>query len=114
MTRSEKLLLCTGLLVIAAAILYETIRVPDLYPASVPQTDPAVTVSTSVSRYAVNVNAATAAELAGVRGISEELAQRIVDARRENGRFASVEDLLQVPGIGEKTLEQIRPYVTTE
>ena len=114
MTRSEKRLVCVGLLVIAAAILYETIRVPDLYPTSLPQTDPVSTVSSVVSRYAVNVNEASAEELAGVRGITEELAMRIVDDRSENGRFASVEDLQRVTGIGPKTLEQLRPYLTTE
>lgn len=114
MTRGEKRLVCVGLLVVAAGILYETIRVPDLYPAMIPQTDPVSAVSTAVSRYAVNVNAASAEELAGVRGISEELAQRIVDDRNENGRFFSMEDLLRVSGIGPKTLEQIMPYLTTE
>ena len=114
MTRSEKRLVSVGLLVIAAAILYETIRVPDIYPTSQPQTDPVSASSTIVSRYAVNVNEASAEELAGVRGITEELARRIADERSENGRFSSVDDLLRVPGIGEKTLEQLRPYLTTE
>ncbi len=100
---------------IAAGILYETIRVPDLYPTSAAQTDPVTAVSESiVSRYAVNVNEATAQELAGVRGITEELALQIVLERSENGRFSSVDDLLRVPGIGAKTVERLRPYVTTE
>ena len=114
MTRSEKRLVCVGLLVIAAGILYETIRVPDLYPVTVPQTDPVAAVSTSVSRYAVNLNEASAAELAGLAGITQELAQRIADDRSENGRFSSVDDLLRVKGIGPKTLDRLRPYVTTE
>ncbi len=108
------MLVCVGLLVVAAGILYETICVPDLYPVSSAQTDPAPTVSTSVSRYAVNLNEASAAELAGLAGITEELAQRIADDRSENGRFSSVDDLLRVKGIGPKTLDRLRPYVTTE
>lgn len=108
------MLVCVGLLVIAAGILYETIRVPDLYPVTVPQTDPATVVSSAVSRYAVNLNEASAAELAGLAGITEELAQRIADDRSENGRFSSVDDLLRVKGIGPKTLDRLRPYVTTE
>ena len=114
MTRSEKTLVCVGLLVIAAGILYETIRVPELYPASTAQTDPVSAVSTTVSRYAVNVNEASAEELIGVRGITQELAQRIVDERSENGRFTSPDDLQRVKGIGPKTVEQLRPYITTE
>ncbi len=114
MTASEKILVCAGLLVVAAGILYETIRVPELYPTSLPQTDPVSAVPTSVSRYAVNINEASADELMGLRGITEELAQRIMDDRSENGRFTSAEDLLRVKGVGPKTLEQLLPYITTE
>ncbi len=114
MTRSEKRLVCVGLLVIAAGILFETVRAPDLYPVSSPQTDPTTAVSTSVSRFAVNINEATVEELMGVRGITEDLARRIVDDRNENGRFETTEDLMRVQGIGAKTYEQLRPYLTTE
>ncbi len=114
MTVSEKILVCVGLLTVAAGILYETIRVPELYPVSVPQTDPVSAVSTAVSRYAVNINEATVEELAGVRGMTQTLAQRVVDDRNENGRFGSVDDLLRVSGIGPATLETLRAYLTTE
>jgi len=39
------------------------------------------------------------------------LAERIIAYRREIGGFRSVDDLLDVPGIGEKKLAKIRPYV---
>lgn len=39
------------------------------------------------------------------------MAQRIVQWRASNGRFTSVDDLLAVPGIGEKTLESLRALV---
>ncbi len=60
----------------------------------------------------VNVNTATAAELEALPGIGEVLAQRIIDHRTEHGPFASVEDLLDVSGIGEAILEDIRDLVT--
>ncbi len=40
------------------------------------------------------------------------MAQRIIDWREANGRFTSVEDLLAVPGIGDKLLESLRDLVT--
>jgi len=60
----------------------------------------------------VNINTADAATLAqGVNGIGPSKAQAIVDYRTANGQFASIEDLVQVQGIGVKTLDRIREFV---
>lgn len=68
-------------------------------PAAAPQDD------------LVDLNTAEAAELEDLPGIGPALAQRILAWREENGRFASVEDLLAVPGIGEKLLSGLRDAV---
>ena len=47
-------------------------------------------------------------------GIGETLASFILDERKENGSFYFPEDIMQVKGIGEKKLEQIRPGLHTE
>jgi len=47
-----------------------------------------------------------------VRGIGETLAKRIVAFREEHGPYSRTEDLMKVQGIGEKSLEKIRPHVT--
>jgi competence protein ComEA len=60
----------------------------------------------------VNVNTATAAELETLPGIGEVTAQAIIDHRTENGPFTSVDQLLDVTGIGDVTLENIRDLVT--
>lgn len=59
----------------------------------------------------INLNTATEADLVRLPGIGPALARRIVEYRRQIGGFKSVEQLLEVKGIGEKKLEQIRPYV---
>ncbi|MFN2250540.1 MAG: helix-hairpin-helix domain-containing protein [Anaerolineae bacterium] len=59
----------------------------------------------------VNVNTATAAELEALPGIGPALAGRIVAHRQANGPFETTDDLLQVSGIGEKTLERFRDRV---
>ena len=59
----------------------------------------------------VNVNTATPEQLAMLPGIGESKAQAILAARDERGRFESVEELLEVKGIGERALERIRPFV---
>ena len=60
----------------------------------------------------VNVNSATNAELETLPGIGEVIAQAIVDHRTENGPFTSVDQLVDVSGIGDVTLENIRELVT--
>jgi competence ComEA-like helix-hairpin-helix protein len=63
------------------------------------------------NRYTVNANTADEVELAQLPGIGPAMARRIVDQRREHGPFTSVEDLLDVPGIGRATLESMRPHL---
>lgn len=60
----------------------------------------------------VNINTATAYQLTLLPGIGNTLAERIIAYRTENGSFSSVEDILNVSGIGDKKLEQIRDYIT--
>lgn len=59
----------------------------------------------------IDLNAATQAELETLPRIGPALAQRILDWREENGRFRSVEDLMAVPGIGEKLLAGVQDKV---
>lgn len=56
----------------------------------------------------IDLNAATQADLETLPRIGPALAQRILDWREQNGRFRAVEDLLAVPGIGDKLLAGIR------
>lgn len=59
----------------------------------------------------IDVNKADITELMTVPGIGKVMAQRIIDFRKEHGPFSRVEDLLKVKGIGEKSLEKLKPYV---
>jgi len=60
----------------------------------------------------VNLNTATVADLDTLPRIGPAMAQRILDFRDANGPFASVEDLRNVTGIGEKTFEGISALIT--
>jgi len=59
----------------------------------------------------VNVNKASAEQLALLPRVGPSIAARIVEFREENGEFAAPEDLMLVRGIGEKTFELLEPYV---
>ncbi len=66
----------------------------------------------ATTQVAVDVNAATEQELTAVPGIGKSIARRIVEFREKNGPYQRVDDLLKVQGIGEKSLQKLRPYVT--
>ncbi|MBN3860018.1 hypothetical protein GKC56_05800 [Neisseriaceae bacterium PsAf] len=55
---------------------------------------------------AVNINTATQKELETLAGIGPVKAKAIINYRRQNGDFMSVKEIMNVPGIGEKTYLQ--------
>ncbi|MCF0234304.1 MAG: helix-hairpin-helix domain-containing protein [Thermoguttaceae bacterium] len=60
--------------------------------------------------FLVDINSAPKSELTNLPKIGPALAERIIEYRESVGGFATVDDLLEVKGIGEKTLERLRPY----
>lgn len=82
-------------------------------PESLP-TEPAEPETTVYPEpaYPLNINTASAQDLAFLPSIGQTIAQRIVDYREANGDFSELTDLLLVQGIGETRLEQMLPYIT--
>ncbi len=62
----------------------------------------------------ININTADVTTLDTLPGIGPTIAQRIITYRQTNGPFARIEDIMQVPGIGESTFARIRDLITTE
>jgi competence protein ComEA len=60
----------------------------------------------------IDINKAPVSELVKINGIGNAKAQAIIEYREKNGSFKSVDELTMVNGIGEKTLERLRPQVT--
>lgn len=60
----------------------------------------------------ININTASAAQLKTLKGIGDVKAQAIIDYRDAHGDFSRIEDITEVKGIGEKTFEKIRDYIT--
>ena len=65
-----------------------------------------------VTESKVNINTANKSELASINGISETIAEKIIEYRETNGYFKSLEEVMLVSGIGTKTYEKIRDFIT--
>jgi competence protein ComEA len=63
-------------------------------------------------RARININSATAEELEALPSIGEVIAARIIAYREQNGPFRSVDDLIHVEGISDRTIDEIRNLVT--
>jgi comEA protein len=89
----------------------EQILVGMVAPATTPQPGASTTGPDSPGVQRVDLNAATQDQLEALPQVGPVTAQAIIAWRNENGRFTSVDELLDVTGIGDKTLAQLRPYV---
>ncbi|HQO08998.1 MAG TPA: helix-hairpin-helix domain-containing protein [Clostridiales bacterium] len=65
----------------------------------------------TVSKKLVNINTASAEELAGLKGIGKKIAGEIVKFRNENGPFNTAEDIMKVKGIGDSKYSKIRDFI---
>jgi comEA protein len=93
------LIVCVGLVLGGAAYAAE--------PKTTPKEEPKL-------EGFLNINTATIEEFQMLPGIGEATAKNIVEYRKVNGPFQSVDDLLKVKGIGEKRLKDIKPYCRLE
>lgn len=66
----------------------------------------------ATSNELVNINTADADKLATLKGIGPALAQRIIDYRNQNGGFKSIDEIINVSGIGEKKFAAFKDKVT--
>jgi competence protein ComEA len=90
-------MIVTGLVVAMAALLTAS---------------PGLAAAKAAPAEKVNINTATIEELTTLPGVGPTLAGRIVEYREKAGQFTSVEELLNVKGIGEKNFEKIADWLT--
>lgn len=83
-------------------------KIPESTGTEQPRPDSAITPAK------LDLNTATAAQLELLPGIGPAIAKRIIDYRDEHGKFAALESLDAVKGIGPKTIARLRPLVTVQ
>lgn len=59
----------------------------------------------------VNINIANKEQLTGLPEVGPVTAERIIQYREDYGEFNTIDDLLNIPGIGPKKLEKIQPFI---
>lgn len=113
LSKGEKLAVLLTALLLAAAVVflctwesgagrYSLSAMPEPTPAPTPVPTPLL----------VDLNTATAQELDQLPGIGEVLSERIVAYRTENGPFQTIEEIMDVDGIGESVFADLSPYIT--
>jgi competence protein ComEA len=89
----------------------EQIDIPYSAGASIVIPTPGIEVITSSSEL-IDINTAAQFELESLPGIGPTTAQKIIEYREANGPFASIEDIVNVSGIGPGTFERIKDLIT--
>ncbi len=75
-------------------------------------TNDACISSTATDNQLININTADEKELQNINGVGEAKAKAIIEYREENGLFTTIEDIKNVPGIGDSLFEKIKTYIT--
>lgn len=97
------------LLVLICCLVSAVTAVPAMATDQVSGQPPAVRQQQPIK---IDINTANVTQLATLPGIGPGIAAAIVAHRQANGNFKSVDDLLDVKGIGQKKLEKIKPYLS--
>ena len=105
-SRSAQAALVAFVVCVVGLVAYRT------YGSRVNAARPADDVSPPPAVKPVDLNTADRAELRQLPGVGPTMADAILAHRREVGQFHSVDDLNAVHGVGEKTLEKLRPLLT--
>lgn len=67
---------------------------------------------TTKIKYPININLASIEELLNIKGLGEKKASSIIKYREEHGNYESIEDIKKVDGIGDKLFESIKEFIT--
>jgi comEA protein len=120
-TRNEKnvVIFLAGGLVLGTAAQWVESKFRPMPSTAVRFETPAIpprdtTIAAPAKIRTVRINTASVRELNAIPGIGPVLAERIIGFRVERGAFSRIEDLAKVKGIGRKTLDKIRPYITVQ
>jgi len=88
----------------------QVVYIPSIYDEVAP---PIIIDNSTQQNGKININNASKSSLETLPGIGPSTAQKIIDYRQENGDYSSIEEIKNVPGIGEVTYDEIKDLITT-
>ncbi len=119
--KNEKILISIGLIMFAMLIGYNAFFTPKM-PSVVQNSGDIIadkhkedSNQKASKNYKINLNTASEEELIeNLDGIGPAMAKRIIEYRETNGGFSSIEELMNIKGIGEKRFEKLKNSVTVK
>ena len=116
--RPEAFLLAVGAAIFALTLVFMLYLEKNPFPAQVyyvsDSEKAALVESGEAESVLININTADAETLTKLPGIGSVTAERIIAYRDENGNFSSVDELINVQGIGENILDTISPFIVVQ
>ena len=94
---------------VALILLALSIAMPSTFSMAAAEQD---TTSSQAITAKININSADQTQLQKVPGIGPVTASKIIAYRNEKGDFTQIDQLTNIKGIGNATLEKMRPYIT--
>lgn len=89
-------------------LIYVPVEGEEIEESTQPPTEP----TQAEAAEKININTANDLELQALPGIGEKKAIQIINYRTENGSFTTIEDLMEVSGIGQKTFDSLKELIT--
>lgn len=113
MAKKKQLILTAlcGLCVCTAVILFNIFSSPE-FSRYVPPEETITSFTAADKEGLIDLNTADENELSSLNGIGEKRARAIIEYREKNGRFVSVDELINIDGIGQKLFESIKSRLT--
>jgi competence protein ComEA len=109
-SNTEKVVICAVLMIFVIGIIF-SIKDVRIEAVKKENAEEYVSKTEAIKNSVIDLNKASSMELQFLKGIGPSKADAIVGYREKNGPFLTPEEILNVPGIGEKTLEGIRDRI---
>ena len=118
MNKEEKILLCVFLVLSSVVVSYNLFYISNIPNLDIVKEEFVVKESQKTensqdsNKTLININTASEEELTKIPGVGASISKRIIEYREQNGGFSSVEEIMNVSGIGKSKFESMKNSIT--